>query len=110
MLPDEAGEKIVVQGGTFMNNAVLRSIEKIIGRDVVRPDIAGLMGAYGCSLIAKENYIEDSESSILTREQLNDFKVEHSNGRCNGCENRCITHMRHTDIISSIAQCHQPGC
>ena len=46
--PDEAGEKIVVQGGTFMNNAVLRSIEKIIGRDVVRPDIAGLMGAYGC--------------------------------------------------------------
>lgn len=88
--PDEAGEKIVVQGGTFMNNAVLRSIEKIIGRDVVRPDIAGLMGAYGCSLIAKENYIEDSESSILTREQLNDFKVEHSNGRCNGCENRCI--------------------
>ena len=58
-----------------MNNAVLRSIEKIIGRDVVRPDIAGLMGAYGCSLIAKENYIEDSESSILTREQLNDFKV-----------------------------------
>ncbi len=54
---DEAGDKIVVQGGTFMNNAVLRSIEKIIGKNVVRPDIAGLMGAYGSALIAMENYV-----------------------------------------------------
>ncbi|WP_419026116.1 acyl-CoA dehydratase activase-related protein [Emergencia sp.] len=87
---DEAGDKIVVQGGTFMNNAVLRSIEKIIGKNVVRPDIAGLMGAYGSALIAMENYVEGTESSILTREELNDFSVEHTNGRCNGCENRCI--------------------
>ena len=86
--PEEAGEKIVVQGGTFMNNAVLRSMEKVIGREVVRPDIAGLMGAYGCALIAKDNYIDDSESSILTREQLDDFSVQHSNGRCKGCDNR----------------------
>lgn len=88
--PEEAGEKIVVQGGTFMNNAVLRSIERIIGKNVVRPDIAGLMGAYGCSLIAMENYMEDTESSILTRDELDDFTVEHSNGRCKGCENQCI--------------------
>ncbi|MDO4395595.1 MAG: acyl-CoA dehydratase activase-related protein, partial [Clostridia bacterium] len=88
--PDEAGKKIVVQGGTFLNDAVLRSMEKVIGREVVRPDIAGLMGAYGCALIAKENHIEDTESSILSREELNDFKVQHSNGRCKGCENRCI--------------------
>lgn len=88
--PDEAGEKIVVQGGTFMNNAVLRSIEKIIGKNVVRPDIAGLMGAYGCALIAMENYLEDTESSILSRDELDSFTVEHTNGRCNGCENRCI--------------------
>lgn len=87
---DEAGDKIVVQGGTFMNNAVLRSIEKIIGKNVVRPDIAGLMGAYGSALIAMENYVEGTESSILTREELGDFSVEHTNGRCNGCENRCI--------------------
>lgn len=87
---DEAGDKIVVQGGTFLNNAVLRSIEKIIGKDVVRPDIAGLMGAYGCALIAMEHYIEGTESSILSKEELDDFNVEHSNGRCNGCENRCI--------------------
>lgn len=87
---DEAGDRIVVQGGTFMNNAVLRSIEKIIGKDVVRPDIAGLMGAYGCSLIAMENWIEDTESSIIGRDELDDFTVEHTNGRCNGCENKCI--------------------
>ncbi|MCI5688145.1 MAG: 2-hydroxyacyl-CoA dehydratase [Emergencia sp.] len=88
--PEEAGEKIVVQGGTFMNNAVLRSIEKIIGKEVVRPDIAGLMGAYGCALIAMENHLEDTESSLLSKEALEDFQVEHTNGRCNGCENRCI--------------------
>ncbi len=87
---DEAGDKIVVQGGTFMNNAVLRSIEKIIGKDVVRPDIAGLMGAYGCSLIAMDNYMEDTESSILPAEKLESFSVEHTNGRCKGCENQCI--------------------
>lgn len=87
---EEAGERIVVQGGTFMNNAVLRSIEKIIGKNVVRPDIAGLMGAYGCSMIAMDNYMEGTESSILTPEELDDFTVEHSNGRCKGCENQCI--------------------
>ena len=88
--PDEAGDKIVVQGGTFMNDAVLRSFEQIIGKDVVRPDIAGLMGAYGCALIAKENYVRGTRSSILTREELYSFNVEHSNGRCHGCENQCI--------------------
>ena len=87
---DEAGDRIVVQGGTFMNNAVLRSIEKIIGKEVVRPDIAGLMGAYGCSLIAMDSYMEGTESSILSAEELESFSVEHTNGRCKGCENRCI--------------------
>ena len=88
--PEEAGEKIVVQGGTFMNNAVLRSIEKIIGKNVVRPDIAGLMGAYGCSLIAMEHYVEDTQSSVLSESELDTFSVEHSDGRCRGCENQCI--------------------
>ena len=87
---DEAGDKIVVQGGTFMNNAVLRSIELIIGKHVVRPDIAGLMGAYGCALIAKENYIRGTQSSILSKEELNNFEVKHTNGRCHRCENQCI--------------------
>ena len=88
--PDETGEKVVVQGGTFMNDAVLRSIEKIIGKEVIRPDIAGLMGAYGCSLIAKENYVEGTRSSVISGQELEDFHVEHQNGRCKRCENQCI--------------------
>jgi len=53
---DSIGDKIVVQGGTFYNNAVLRAFEKITGKEVVRPDIAGIMGAFGAALIAKEKY------------------------------------------------------
>ena len=53
----EMGKNIIVQGGTFYNNAVLRSFEKISGRQAVRPDIAGLMGAFGCAIIAKERYL-----------------------------------------------------
>ena len=87
---DETGNKIVVQGGTFMNNAVLRSIEQIIGKEVVRPDIAGLMGAYGCALIARNHYVKGTRSSILSREDLGRFSVEHVNGRCKRCENQCI--------------------
>ncbi len=88
--PDETGEKVVVQGGTFLNDAVLRSFENIIGKDVIRPDIAGLMGAYGCSIIAQENYVEGTRSSVLSAEELSSFKVEHTNGRCGGCENQCL--------------------
>ncbi|MDR1778405.1 MAG: 2-hydroxyacyl-CoA dehydratase [Clostridiales Family XIII bacterium] len=87
---DEAGEKIVVQGGTFLNDAVLRSIEDIMGREVVRPDIAGNMGAYGAALIALENYIPGSESGIATADELDAFRVESSHGRCKGCENNCL--------------------
>lgn len=88
--PDEAGKKIVVQGGTFLNNAVLRSIEKIMGKDVVRPDIAGIMGAFGVALIAKENYIEGTESTVISLEQMNCFTVTNSHTRCKGCENSCL--------------------
>ena len=87
---DEAGDKIVVQGGTFLNNAVLRSFEQIIGKDVIRPDIAGLMGAYGCSLIAMEHSKPSQHSTILSPEQLDTFTMEHTNTRCGGCENNCI--------------------
>lgn len=87
---DEAGNKIVVQGGTFLNNAVLRSMENVIGKNVVRPDISGLMGAYGAALISREEYIENTESSILSEKALDSFKVKHSSGRCKQCENNCI--------------------
>lgn len=87
---DEAGEKIVVQGGTFLNNSVLRSIEKILGKTIVRPDIAGIMGAFGSAIIAKENYVEGTESDILTLEELKHFSVKNTHGRCNKCENKCL--------------------
>ncbi len=88
--PEEAGEKIVVQGGTFLNDAVLRAIENIMGKDIVRPDIAGLMGAYGAALIARENYVEDTTSSLITLDEMLSFHVETSHVRCKGCENNCL--------------------
>ena len=86
----EAGENIVVQGGTFLNDAVLRSLELIMGKNVVRPDIAGLMGAYGCALISQSNFKEGDVSAIMKADELRNFHVVHTNGRCNRCENRCI--------------------
>ncbi|MBQ3520746.1 MAG: 2-hydroxyglutaryl-CoA dehydratase, partial [Firmicutes bacterium] len=88
--PEEAGDKIVVQGGTFLNDAVLRAIENIMGKNIVRPDIAGLMGAYGAALIARENYVEDTTSSIITMDEMVKFHVETSHIRCKGCENNCL--------------------
>lgn len=88
--PDEAGEKIVVQGGTFLNNSVLRSIELVLGRPVVRPDIAGHMGAYGAALIALERSTPNSRSSLLSPQMLENFKTENSHARCKGCENNCL--------------------
>lgn len=83
------GKKIVVQGGTFYNDAVLRSLEKIAKVDVIRPDIAGIMGAFGAALIARERYEEDQNSSILTFEQLKAFTYETSMAKCKGCTNSC---------------------
>lgn len=87
---DEAGDRIVVQGGTFLNNAVLRSIEKITGKEIVRPDISGIMGAYGAALIARENYVEGTESSIIKPKDMTLFTVINSHTRCNKCENKCL--------------------
>ena len=88
--PKETGDKVVVQGGTFMNEAVLRSIEMILGKNVVRSDIAGLMGAYGAAIIACDEYEEGSHSTILTMDQIDSFSVTTSNGRCGGCGNNSI--------------------
>lgn len=88
--PEEAGEKIVVQGGTFYNESVLRAIEKVLGRDVVRPDIAGLMGAYGCALNSMTNWKEGQVSSISGVEALETFRAGTTNARCGGCENKCM--------------------
>ena len=88
--PEEAGEKIVVQGGTFLNDAVLRSIERILGKEVVRPDIAGLMGAYRAAIISRENYVEGTQSSLIGLEEMETFSVENSHARCQRCENHCM--------------------
>ena len=88
--PEEAGNKVVVQGGTFLNDAVLRSIERILDKDVVRPDIAGIMGAYGAALIAMENHVPDTKSSIMKLSDMDDFSVENTHTRCGGCENNCL--------------------
>ncbi|AFS77686.1 CoA-substrate-specific enzyme activase [Gottschalkia acidurici 9a] len=87
---DELGEKIVVQGGTFYNDAVLRAFEQIIGREVVRPDIAGIMGAFGASLIAKERYVEGHETKLLDSNELKEFKADSSMARCGLCGNNCL--------------------
>ncbi|MDR1572012.1 MAG: 2-hydroxyacyl-CoA dehydratase [Clostridiales Family XIII bacterium] len=87
---DEAGDRIVVQGGTFLNDAILRSIEKVLGREVVRPDIAGNMGAYGAALIARENHMAGAESGIMRQDELDSFTVETGHARCKRCENSCL--------------------
>ena len=87
------GSHIVVQGGTFYNEAVLRAFELIVGRNVIRPDIAGLMGAYGMALLACEQYEANMDmeykSTISTVEQINKLDIKVSHTRCNGCENHC---------------------
>ena len=87
--PDDLGKHIVVQGGTFYNDAVLRSFEKITGVDAIRPDIAGIMGAFGAALIARERYDGISDSTMLSIDKINDLKIETSMTRCKGCTNNC---------------------
>ena len=88
------GKNIVVQGGTFYNDAVLRAFELVVGRNVVRPDIAGLMGAYGAALLAQEQYNSNLDmlyrSKILKAEELDMLNIKISHIRCKGCENKCL--------------------
>ena len=86
--PDELGQNIVVQGGTFLNDAVLRSFEKELGRNVIRPAISGLMGAFGCALYAKEHAGEEA-SSIISAQELENFTYTSKNAQCGGCTAHC---------------------
>ncbi|MDC7127144.1 MAG: acyl-CoA dehydratase activase-related protein, partial [Spirochaetales bacterium] len=87
--PEDLGKKIVVQGGTFYNEAVLKSFEMISGREAVRPDISGIMGAFGAAIISKERSSENSESTMLGPEELESFQVTNSMERCKFCGNHC---------------------
>lgn len=88
------GDNIVVQGGTFLNDAVLRAFEIIVGKNVIRPDIAGLMGAYGVALLSKEQYIANGDkkyiSKISKEEDIDNLEIETSHIRCKKCENNCL--------------------
>ena len=88
------GDHIVVQGGTFYNDAVLRSFELIVGKEVIRPDIAGLMGAYGVALLAQDAYLENGNknytSTILKANELDNLKIDILHARCGKCENNCL--------------------
>ena len=87
--PSDLGEKVVVQGGTFLNDSVLRAFELLTGREVVRPDIAGLMGAYGAALTARMHDTGEGTSSLATVEALEDFSVETTRKTCRLCQNHC---------------------
>lgn len=92
---DELGKKIVVQGGTFLNNAVLRAFEQEMGVNVIRPDIAGMMGAYGAALYSKELYYKNGKThaedykGIISNEELKEFTYDVKGTTCNGCNNHC---------------------
>ncbi|WP_428817143.1 acyl-CoA dehydratase activase-related protein [Clostridium butyricum] len=117
--PDELGNNIVVQGGTFYNEAVLRSFERLSGRNVIRANIAGLMGAFGAAILAKENYearacsvndetaatvennISDNKndevkannihiSTLVSKENVDNIEMKSTNSRCKGCSNSCL--------------------
>lgn len=85
--PDELGKNIVVQGGTFLNDAVLRAFEKELGRNVIRPAISGLMGAFGCALYAKEN--SSGESTLISGSELESFTYTSKSAKCGGCTANC---------------------
>ncbi|MDR2546249.1 MAG: 2-hydroxyacyl-CoA dehydratase [Lachnospiraceae bacterium] len=88
----DMGANIVVQGGTFHNNAVLRSFEKITGREAVRPDIAGIMGAFGAALIAREQYQNEAKpeaSTMISRNKIETLNYKSDMANCKGCTNNC---------------------
>ena len=86
--PQELGEHIVVQGGTFYNNAVLRCFENILGASVIRPDIAGIMGAFGAALIAMDR-CHGRQSKMLSMDEIQNLTWESRLVRCGRCENNC---------------------
>ena len=87
----DLGQNIVVQGGTFYNDAVLRAFEIISGAEAIRPDIAGIMGAFGAALIARERFGEtdDYKTTMLSIDQINSLQYSTSMTTCQGCTNHC---------------------
>ncbi|MBQ9900297.1 MAG: 2-hydroxyacyl-CoA dehydratase [Acholeplasmatales bacterium] len=107
---DQLGKHIVVQGGTFLNKAVLRAFERELGVDVVCPNIAGLMGAYGAALYAKSLKIE--KTSTISKEELKEFEHTVKNITCQGCNNHCLltvnTFKNNPNKFISGNRCEKP--
>lgn len=109
--PEELGSKIVVQGGTFLNDAILRCFELLSGKEVIRPNIAGLMGAFGAALIARER-CADRSSSLLTPEQIAGFKMKTRTASCKSCGNNCkltVTYFNDGRKLISGNRCEKGG-
>ncbi len=107
--PAEMGKNVVVQGGTFVNDAILRCFELVAGREVIRPSIAGLMGAFGAALLAQERYTGQPDTLIGPAE-LADFKVETERSHCRLCTNKCqltISHFGHDTSFISGNRCER---
>ena len=88
--PDELGERVLVQGGSFMNDALLRVMENLLQREVSRPDIAGLMGAYGAALLALRRCAGQEERTPLSSAGLRSLEITTKSVRCRGCGNHCL--------------------
>ena len=93
----DLGKHVVVQGGTFYNDAVLRGFEKISGCEAVRPDIAGIMGAYGAALIARERYDASKTTTMLPIDKILSLTYKTTMARCQGCTNHCVLTINRFD-------------
>jgi len=108
---EEMGNRIIVQGGTFYNDAILRAFELVSEREAVRPDIAGLMGAFGAALISKERYSEGESSTLLKEDELEKFNFDTVLERCGLCGNNCLlTKNKFSDgqVFISGNRCERP--
>ena len=109
--PEELGRNIVVQGGTFYNEAVLRAFEKEMGVEVIRPDIAGLMGAYGAALHGRSKAAVGQRSTLLSREELAAFSQKTESRVCGLCGNNCqltINTFGNGETFISGNRCERP--
>ncbi|MCR5826754.1 MAG: acyl-CoA dehydratase activase [Oscillospiraceae bacterium] len=109
--PEELGRKIVVQGGTFYNEAVLRAFEQEMGVEVIRPDIAGLMGAYGAALYGRSHARPGQRSTLLDAAALDAFRQETRSETCHRCGNHCqltINTFADGETLISGNRCDRP--
>ncbi len=107
--PADIGTKVVVQGGTFLSDAVLRAFELVSGARPLRPAESGLMGAYGAALIAMSRWSEGESSSLIGKDELGSFAYSASTRRCPGCANACLLTLTRFSGGPASGQVHVTG-